>query len=182
MEERHENGQETLTHTERKLTKEELLKGTSLTRYAHVPALGGTVAFRALNAGEKAHVDRLRGQGVQMNLVKKQGSGLPNDTEARNWMDQFEPDMKLDMKAAQAGEEDAKWFALAKALSVEGERWTEEEAKQLPSAAADDIVREVYQASGVDTRRLDRFRRESGGEGDNSAAPDGVSAEQPDAE
>ena len=132
------------------LTKDRILKGIEKIETVYIESLEGEVKIRPLTSAEwqEIVVEEQKGIGqVKLNV----GS-----------LRQTDGTMSIDLAKQTVASFKAKVKAVAIAMSVDGEEWTEEEVRQLLPGVVDEIFEAVRDISGItiEERELDNFRKE----------------------
>lgn len=132
------------------LSKAAILKGVEHVETVEVKSLGGKVKIRPLSSGEwnTILVESQKGLGeVELNVG---GFGRTDGV------------LSIDLSKQTASDFRSKIRAVALALSVGGEEWTEDEVEALPNGAVEELFEHVKTISGIELqeREVDDFREE----------------------
>lgn len=154
--------------------KQLLINGAAATERLHVPSLqinghDGWVDIRRLTEAEEDEVLALELQG-QTVITGQPRQGEKAKAAGRH---------TIDLGSSAAAQGKARRIAVAYALSVGGERWSEKDVGQLPPAAVKAIHDRVRTTQAGDVDRLDEaqtFREDGPGSADGAAAADGDTA------
>ncbi len=132
------------------LTKDKILKGIEKVETVYIESLGGEVKIRPLSSSEWQEIVIEEQKGIG-EVKLKVGS-----------LQQTDGTMSIDLAKQTIASFKAKVKAVAIAMSVDGEEWTEEEVRQLLPGVVDEIFEAVRDISGItiEERELDNFRKE----------------------
>ena len=132
------------------LSKDKILKGIEKVETVYIESLGGEVKIRPLSSSEWQEIVIEEQKGIG-EVKLKVGS-----------LQQTDGTMSIDLAKQTIASFKAKVKAVAIAMSVDGEEWTEEEVRQLLPGVVDEIFEAVRDISGItiEERELDNFRKE----------------------
>jgi len=132
------------------LNKETILKGVEKVETVYIESLEGEVKIRPLSSSEWQEIVIEEQKGIG-EVKLKVGS-----------LQQTDGTMSIDLAKQTIASFKAKVKAVAIAMSVDGEEWTEEEVRQLLPGVVDEIFEAVRDISGItiEERELDNFRKE----------------------
>lgn len=154
-----------------RLTKADILKGSSQVKTKYFDKLGGEVSVRPLTEGEWSEIEAMRGSGAKI-------TGSPKFDKNGNFdIRSMQRDLQVEInsKDIQVLEFEAKAKAVAWGLSVNGEEWTPDEVRQLrPVGIVGEIAEFIFEISGVTNEASEgarSFRQDDGGSEDSPATP-----------
>jgi hypothetical protein len=144
-----------------KLTKAQILEGTSAVKEVRINTLDGDVEIRPLTDGEWATVQEIINRGV---VTKVKGRT---------------PVTEVDAGKAEINDHKSDLFICRTGLT---EKWSDDELDKLPAGAVSEISEAIQDLSGVSKRpkrdelmdeAVRSFRGESDGSGDSDTSSDG---------
>ncbi len=131
----------------KRLTKADLLAGTKRRENITLDGYEGEINVRPLSDGEIAEVRAIALDGLSDSAIK----ALPAlSKRVKSGAEIGEIGLTAsDLAQAQKNDTRANYYAAAKAMSVDGEKWTEDEIATLPTGIPEKIAKAVFAISGA---------------------------------
>ena len=157
--------------------KNQLLADAMKPETHYFPEAQANITIRRLGSGEWAEVEALQASGIKLEGAPEEDFDQ-NDPNAAKKMNGLK--LQIDVAETTRGEAKSRHLAVAYALSVNGEQWTEYEASKIPNIALTKAIgSKALELSGVSAEaqaEIRNFREQRGGGEPGVALDEGVQA------